>query len=146
MENNYCTLKNSKLIWKIEKIKADKVYLSMNNKKLCTDINDIIILENYIPEKRNQVSITTATNNIASEIMLRHMTKLDAMEKLDKFIDTAIANHLPKVKIIHGKNGGILRQAVHEYLDNNPYISSYNFGDYYEGGFGVTIAYIKSEI
>ena len=41
------------------------------------------------------------------------------------------------------KTGGVLRKAVHEYLDNSPYISSYNFGEYYEGSYGVTIAYIK---
>ena len=143
MQNNYCTLKNSKLIWKIEKINNTKVYLTMNNKKMITSIDNINILDNYFPEKNNKVSIFTSNQNISSEIMLRHLTKLDAMKELDKFIDNAISSGLARVKIIHGKNGGIIRKAVHEYLNNHPYISSYNFGNYHEGGFGVTIAYIK---
>ena len=47
MKNEYCTLNNSKLIWKIEKINNDKVYLSMNNKKLTTNMNNISIIKNY---------------------------------------------------------------------------------------------------
>lgn len=143
MQNKYCTLKNSKLIWKIEKVDRNKVHLIMNNKKMVTNIDNITILDCYIPEKDNNVSIIRSDAEISSEIMLRHLTKLDALEELDKFIDMALSNGLARVKIIHGKHGGIIRSAVHEYLDNHPYISSYNFGDYHEGGFGVTIAYIK---
>ena len=109
-----------------------------------TDIDKITIIEDYIPSETNSISITTNTpKKIEPEIMLRHLTKLEALENLDRFIDKALASGLVRVKIIHGKNGGIIRNAVHEYLDNHPYISSYNFGDYHEGGFGVTIAYIK---
>lgn len=143
MQNKYCTLKNSKLIWKIEKVDNDKAHLAMNNKKMITDLDNITILENYLPEGDCKVSITTSNDNVSSEIMLRHLTKPDAMEKLDKFIDNAITSGLARVKIIHGKSGGVIRKATHEYLDKHPYISSYNFGDYHEGGFGVTIAYIK---
>lgn len=143
MQNKYCTLKNSKLVWKIEKTDNNKVHLSMNNKKMITTIDNINMLDHYMPEENNKVSIITASKTVPSEIMLRHLTKLDALEELDKFIDKAIAVGLARVKIIHGKHGGIIRNAVHEYLDNHPYISSYNFGEYHEGGFGVTIAYIK---
>lgn len=143
MENKYCTLKNSKLIWKIDKIENNKVYLSMNNKKICTTLDNISISEEYTPDIKKEINIHLKDTDTYSEIMLRHLTKLDAMEELDKFIDKAIASGLARVKIIHGKNGGVIRKAVHEYLDNHPYIESYNYGDYHEGGFGVTIAYIK---
>lgn len=143
LKEKYCTLKNSKLIWKIEKVYNDKIYLTMNNKKIVTNIDNISIIQDYIPEKNNTVSIITNDKDAKSEITLRHLNKLEAMEELDKFIDNAITSGLARVKIIHGKNGGIIRNAVHDFLDNHPYISSYNFGDYHEGGFGVTIAYIK---
>lgn len=143
MKEKYCTLKNSKLIWKIEKVDNKKIYLTMNNKNMVTNIDNISIIQDYIPEKNNTVSIITNDKDTKSEIMLRHLTKLDALEELDKFIDKALTCGLARVKIIHGKHGGIIRSAVHKYLDNHPYISSYNFGDYHEGGFGVTIAYIK---
>lgn len=143
MKEKYCTLNNSKLIWKIEKITNNNVLLVMNNKKINTTLDNISIIDNYIPNIQNNISVNLSTPTNPSEIMLRHLTKLDALEELDKFIDNAICNNIARVKIIHGKHGGIIRNAVHEYLDNHPNISSYNFGEYHEGGFGVTIAYIK---
>ena len=144
MNKTYCTLNNSKLVWQIDKINNNKAYLSMGNKKLVTDISNIHILKYYTPVDISSVSISKEnTSNMPNEIMLRHMTKQEAIDTLDKFIDKSVTNSLPRVKIIHGKNGGIIRKAVHDYLDNCEFISSYNFGDYHEGGFGVTIAYIK---
>jgi len=143
MKEKYCTLKNSKLIWKIDKITNNKVELSMNNKKITTTSDNILTIENYTPDLKKEIKLNLNNSSTNTEIMLRHKTKLDAIEELDRFIDNAICNNLTRVKIIHGKHGGIIRNAVHEYLNNSPYISSYNFGDYHEGGFGVTIAYIK---
>ena len=110
MENKYCTLNNSKLIWKIEKTKNNKVYLTINNKKLTTTLDNITVLEDYVPEKYNKTSITTSSVP-SSEIMLRHLSKLEAIQKLDKFMDTAIINRIPKVKIIHGKNRRCIKKS-----------------------------------
>ena len=144
MENSYCTLKDSKLIWKIYKVDKNKVYLEMNNKKMVTDINNIVLLNDYIPIVDTSISLNiNRSADVPSEIMLRHKTKEEAMYELDKFIDTAICANLPRVKIIHGRSGGILRKAVHEYLDNSPFVSSYSLGMYHEGGLGVTVAHLK---
>lgn len=144
MENNYCTLKDSKLVWKIYKVKKDKIYLEMNNKKIVTNIDNVNMLEDYTPLKSSKVTVNVNSSlPTPAEIMLRHKTKEEAMYELDKFIDKAICNNLPRVKIIHGRSGGILRKAVHEYLENSPYISSYSLGLYHEGGLGVTLAYLK---
>ena len=142
MDNKYCRLKNSKLVWKIDKIIDNNVYLSMDNKKLKTNINNILIIDNYTPDINYNIKVDLNNIDVSSEIMLRHKTKLEAIQELDKFIDKAVCANIPRVKIIHGKNGGIIRKAVHEYLDNSPYISSYHLGDFHEGSFGVTIAYL----
>ena len=77
------------------------------------------------------------------EIMIRHQTVEEALSNLDKFIDNAICNNVKIVKIIHGKNGGILRKEVHKYLENSPYVKEHRLGGYYEGSYGVTIAFLK---
>jgi DNA mismatch repair protein MutS2 len=46
---------------------------------------------------------------------------------------------LPWVRIVHGKGTGVLRQAVHETLTEHPLVKSFRFGDWGEGGTGVTI-------
>ena len=77
------------------------------------------------------------------EIMIRHQTVDEALFNLEKFIDNAICNNIKIVKIIHGKNGGILRREVHKYLDNSPFVKEHRLGGYYEGSYGVTIAFLK---
>lgn len=144
MENRYCTLNDSKLVWKINKIEKGKVYLEMNNKKMVTNICNINILEDYVPYNQDKITISLDSSiPTPAEIMLRHKTKEEAMYELDKFMNKVICNKLPRIKIIHGRSGGILRKAVHEYLESSPYVSSYSLGLYHEGGLGVTIAYLS---
>jgi DNA mismatch repair protein MutS2 len=81
--------------------------------------------------------------NFNNEIMLRHQNVNEALETLEKFIDSAICNNVCVIKIIHGKHGGVLRKVVHEYLKNSEYISEYRLGYHHEGSYGVTIAKIK---
>ena len=69
-----------------------------------------------------------------------HKLKETAISELDKYIDQAIIAKLGRVRIIHGKHGGVLREAVHEYLSSHPYVKEYNIADYTEGGLGVTVA------
>ena len=72
--------------------------------------------------------------------MLRHKFKDEALAELDKYIDQAIVAKLGRVKIIHGRHGGVLREAVHEYLRNHPYVKEFSLANYGEGGIGVTVA------
>ena len=89
------------------------------------------------------ITYTSSNKNFVNEIMIRHQTVEVALENLERFISQAILNKEKRIKIIHGRHGGILRNAVHKYLAQSPYIEKYNLGDYYEGSIGVTIAYLK---
>ena len=75
--------------------------------------------------------------------MIRHQTVIEAIENVDRFISSAIINKEKRIRIIHGRHGGILRDAVHEYLKNSPYVDTYKLADEYEGSIGVTIVYLK---
>jgi DNA mismatch repair protein MutS2 len=46
---------------------------------------------------------------------------------------------LPSVHIVRGKGMGVLRKAVHETLAEHPLVKSFRFGDWDEGGIGVTV-------
>lgn len=142
MENKYCKLLGSNKIYTIKKIENNKVTLHCENITVKTDINNITSLpDSYVPTKRSSKStITISSQNIPNEIMLRHKLKDDAIYELDKYIDQAIVAKLGRVRIIHGKHGGVLREAVHEYLKNHPYVKEFEIAGYGEGGLGVTIA------
>ena len=146
----YIKLKDSNLTGiLISKNKAIAT-VKINNKKLKTNINNIIYIPkeniNNLYNKTNNNKIYTLTNpsiNFNNEIMLRHKTKDEAIYMLEIFINEAYNYNVDKIRIVHGKQGGILRQAVHEYLNKCKYIESFKLGNYFEGQFGVTIAYIK---
>lgn len=100
---------------------------------------------NYIKSKRGS-KINVCLNNsqdFKPEIMLRHQNVDIAIFNLDSFINEAICRGVKTVKIIHGKHGGIIRKAVHDYLKSNKNIVEFHLGNYFEGQYGVTIATLK---
>lgn len=141
MKNRYCKLQDSNKIYLIEKEMGNDVILLSENIRVRTNKNNIILLEDFVPQKRScRTSINITSENIPNEIMLRHKFKDDAIAELDKYIDQAIVAKLGRVRIIHGRHGGVLRDAVHEYLKNHPYVKEFEIAGYGEGGIGVTTA------
>jgi DNA mismatch repair protein MutS2 len=74
------------------------------------------------------------------EINLRGQRADEALESLERYLDSAYLAGLPFVRIIHGKGTGKLRQVIREALSHNPNVKSYEAGRGNEGGEGVTIA------
>ena len=116
---------------------------------MCNDKIVKVAMDNTEKAIPNKVQSSSVKINIKlsspplDEIMIRHQTVEEALFNLEKFIDNAICNNVKIVKIIHGKNGGILRREVHKYLDNSPFVKEHRLGGYYEGSYGVTIAFLK---
>lgn len=143
LESKYCRIANSNRIYIIEKISKNKVTLRYENSVITTDISNIeYVNESEIAKKKSTHTITLETSEVPNEITLRHMHKEPAIADLDKYIDQAILAKLGRVRIIHGRNGGVLREAVHECLSSHPYIKEFSIADYTEGGLGVTVAII----
>ncbi|MDD4873576.1 MAG: Smr/MutS family protein [Dehalococcoidales bacterium] len=77
---------------------------------------------------------------IHDEVYIRRMTIDEALSKLDKYLNDAFMAGIIRIKIVHGKGTGILRQVVHERLSKHPLVKFYRLGEYREGEEGVTIA------
>ena len=141
VKNRYCKLQDSNKIYLIEKEVGNEVILIYENVRVRTNKDNIVLIEDFTPQKRSaKAKINITSENIPNEIMLRHKFKDEAIAELDKYIDQALVAKLGRVRIIHGRHGGILREAVHEYLKHHPYVKSFEIAGYGEGGIGVTIA------
>lgn len=81
---------------------------------------------------------------ITDECYIRHMTLDEAMPVLEKYINDAFMTGIIRIKIVHGKSGGVLRNAVHNRLAKHPLVKFYRLGEYGEGGEGVTIVELYS--
>lgn len=79
------------------------------------------------------------------ELDLRGHRVEEALEKLDRYIDSAYLSGLPFGRIIHGKGTGKLRHAVREYLNQQGLVSKVEEAKPNEGGSGVTIIHLAPQ-
>ena len=82
----------------------------------------------------------SAVSSPGVRLDLRGCTVEEALQRLDRYLDTASRAGLPWGRIIHGKGTGALRRAVRGFLADHPLVSSYAAGGDREGGEGVTVA------
>lgn len=81
---------------------------------------------------------------VSGEVDLRGQDRESCLRELDRFLDRVYLAGLTRVRIVHGKGTGVLRRAVQEFLRVHPHIQSCREGEAGEGGWGVTIAFLKS--
>ncbi|MHC1740201.1 MAG: endonuclease MutS2 [Anaerolineaceae bacterium] len=78
------------------------------------------------------------------EIDVRGQRAEDALDILDRYLDSAVMAGMPFVRVIHGKGTGRLRQVIREALQEHSNVSRFEQGADNEGGEGVTIVYLDS--
>jgi DNA mismatch repair protein MutS2 len=73
------------------------------------------------------------------QVDVRGMTGDEAVNIVDKLIDSAILGGLHRVDVIHGKGTGALRKRLADFLSQHPRVRSFRLGEWNEGGSGATI-------
>jgi DNA mismatch repair protein MutS2 len=123
----------------VVQIGALKVHVPLNELVHVEDVKEI----SKRPYHHLRKLISTKQENISSELNIRQMRAEDALEKLEKFIDSAVTHDLPSVRIVHGKGTGVLRHMTQTFLRRHPAVKNVQNGSEFEGGDGVTVAYFK---
>ena len=100
-------------------------------------------------EKNNRIAPSVVdvqrskADSIKTELHLLGYTVDEALEAVDKYLDDAFLASLPKVRIVHGKGTGALRQGIHEGLIGHPLVTSFELAPRSEGGDGATVVTLK---
>ena len=76
------------------------------------------------------------------ELDLRGQRAEDALEALERYLESAYLSGMPYVRVIHGKGTGRLRQVIREALAQSEFVTTWESGGETEGGDGVTVARI----
>ena len=82
-------------------------------------------------------------DEVSSQISVIGMTVEEALEAVEKFIDSVSLSNLDTVYILHGKGTGALRSAIKKYLSKHPLVSDLRLGYVSEGSSGVTVVTLK---
>lgn len=77
--------------------------------------------------------------NFKQDLDLRGMRGEEAISAVTYFIDDAILVGMSRVRILHGKGNGILRQLVREYLATVPNVTGFRDEHVQFGGSGITV-------
>ncbi|MDX2151149.1 MAG: Smr/MutS family protein [Bryobacteraceae bacterium] len=67
----------------------------------------------------------------------------EAVDEIDKFLDSAAMASVDRVRIVHGHGMGILKKAVAELLGRSPHVEKFYAATPAEGGAGATIVELK---
>ncbi len=66
-----------------------------------------------------------------------------AVEQVDKMLDSAALAQVERVRIVHGHGMGILKKAIADLLKQNPHVEKFYVASQDEGGSGATIVELK---
>ena len=130
--------------------KNKRLFVDLGSMKMKVKIDELTYLdENYKEPVKNSIPGVTFKKfelkkyNISQTLDLRGYRVEEALDEVENYLDTASLANLSPVFIIHGHGTGALKQAVREYLNNSPYVSTYRPGNESEGGDGVCVVDIK---
>jgi len=89
------------------------------------------------PQAR-ETKLDVEAQAIPRELVLLGLDREEARERLEKFLDGALASGVRQLRIVHGHGTGTLRRVVWEVLASFPGVASYRHPPQYRGGTGVT--------
>lgn len=90
-----------------------------------------------------RVSLAHDADAATSEINVIGRNVDEATDAVEKFLDQAFLEGLPRVRIVHGIGMGILRKALRAYLLKHPQVAGVSEPAQNEGGAGVTVAELR---
>ncbi|MGO8717642.1 MAG: endonuclease MutS2 [Acidobacteriaceae bacterium] len=84
-----------------------------------------------------------AESALATEINVIGRNVDEATDEVEKFLDQAFLEGLPRVRIVHGIGMGILRKALRAYLEKHPQVEKVSEPPQNEGGAGATVVELR---
>lgn len=81
---------------------------------------------------------------ISDELDLHTFRPQEVGELVPDYIELCLEKGITRVRIIHGKGIGTLREIVHAILKKDPRVERFELAGAGEGGWGATIVWLSS--
>ena len=138
---DHVRLRSGGAIGKIQEIKGNKAKVIMGELTLSVAIRDLIPAmapTTYAPPTPS-VNIEK-TAEFENKIDLRGLSRMEALDALEKFVDNALLSSAVNLRILHGKGDGVLRQMVRQKLrEYGRNIARIYHPEPRDGGDGITV-------
>jgi DNA mismatch repair protein MutS2 len=117
---------------------SDTVRVEIGNKTLTVSVTELEHLEgssphSLLPEaavpQRKSREVSSATVPLSPELRLLGYTVAEALPVVEKYLDQAFVQKLPRLRIIHGVGSGRLREAITALLGRHPLVRRFQAGD-----------------
>lgn len=79
---------------------------------------------------------------VTEELDLHTFRPSEVKDLVPDYIGLCLEKHFVRVRIIHGKGIGTLRETVHALLKKDPRVKRFQLAGPTEGGWGATIAWL----
>lgn len=126
-----------------KKLSDGKYEVLMGSLSVTLEEKDLEFQAKEVQERPKSSGTVTKTSTVKVELDLRGMRYQEAIDEIDRYVDTCLMNNLEFGYIIHGYGTGALKKAVEEYIKQSNVIVSSRAGGQNEGGKGVTVIYFK---
>jgi DNA mismatch repair protein MutS2 len=100
------------------------------------------IAESPVEAARSR-GVRVEVGGAVGEINVIGQTADEAERNVERFLDRAFLEGLPKVRIVHGTGMGVLRRTLRSYLKTHPQVTAVTEPPQQEGGAGATVVELK---
>lgn len=145
--NDYVKIKDTNMQGKIiRKVKNNITVITQEGLSINTTTNKVI--KTMAPAKKVAPRMTKGDQMIFKQSVPLELNVIglhvdEALEKVEKYLDTCLARKIKSCRLIHGSGTGALRSAIHNYLKTLKSVDSFRLGGACEGGVGATVVTFK---
>ena len=123
--------------------RGDQVVVQLGLIKVEVPVHDVSPAKVAAKAATRRSPVAIGQSSAPRELNLRGERVEAGLELLRDFIIEAHALKAESVRVLHGKGTGALRDAVRSYLKGEKLVERFEDAVPYEGGHGVTVAYLR---
>jgi DNA mismatch repair protein MutS2 len=102
-------------------------------------LDQVVRVEKPAVIKLEAIPLPPPPSRFSEEIEVRGQTLDEAIPRVEQFLDQGFRAGAPRLRVVHGKGTGKMRQAVRAMLAKHPLVRGFAFATPQEGGEGVTV-------
>ena len=141
-QGSYVRLKNGTETGQVQSIRKNQAEVSLGSMIISIPLKDLILVRQpemiSTPSSKTK-AILAEEKSVDPTLDIRGMSKAQAIELLQNYLDRAMLSNVHEVKILHGKGSGILRDVVKQQAKKYKGIGKISHPPQEAGGDGVSI-------